>query len=165
MGSSFFLSELSSWSYHSHYHYPLKLLQIVVLSSHQHQGTEPPSLAQQSGLSTQSCQKTSTNDTKVREKHCDASQKDFENANIHHRSGPREGGFILCSQTLSSTEQRFCFLHICIPAAILIYIANQGRRVRRLRRLHVRRRLLTQLGSRQRHPWHSRPGEGSSPSS
>ena len=55
--------------------------------------------------------------------------------------------------------------NICIQAAILIYIANQGRRVRRLRRLHVRRRLLTQLGSRQRHPWHSRPGEGSSPSS
>ena len=55
--------------------------------------------------------------------------------------------------------------NICIQAAILIYIANQGRRVRRLRRLHVRRRLLTQLGSRQRHPWHSGPGEGSSPSS
>ena len=55
--------------------------------------------------------------------------------------------------------------NICIPAAILIYIANQGRRVRRLRRLHVRRRLLTQLGSCQRHPWHSRTGEGSSPSS
>ena len=73
MGSSFFLSELSSWPYHSHYHYPLKLLQIVVLSSHQHQGTEPPSLAQQSGLSTQSCQKTSTNDTKVRRKLCDLS--------------------------------------------------------------------------------------------
>ena len=73
MGSSFFLSELSSWPYHSHYHYPLNLLQIVVLSSHQHQGTEPPSLAQQSGLSTQSCQKTSTNDTKVREKLCDLS--------------------------------------------------------------------------------------------
>ena len=52
---------------------PWKLLQIGVLSSHQHQGTEPPSLAQQSGLSTQSCQKTSTNDTKVREKLCDLS--------------------------------------------------------------------------------------------
>ena len=71
MGSSFFLSMLSS--YHSHNHCPLKILPIVVLSSHQHQGTEPPSLAQQSGLSTQSCQKTSTNDTKVREKLCDLS--------------------------------------------------------------------------------------------
>merc|ERR1711971_783222 len=30
-----------------------------------HQGTEHPSLAQQSGLSTQSCQKTSTNDSKA----------------------------------------------------------------------------------------------------
>ena len=59
---------------YSHNHYPSKLLQIGVFSSHQHQGTEPPSLAQQSGLSTQSCQKTSTNDTKVREKLCDLSQ-------------------------------------------------------------------------------------------
>ena len=42
----------------------------------------------------------------------DPSQKDFENANLHHRSGRGEGGFILCSQTLSSTEQRFLFLHI-----------------------------------------------------
>jgi len=37
----------------------------VLGSRGKHQGTEPPSLAQQSGLSTQSCQKTSTNDTKV----------------------------------------------------------------------------------------------------
>ena len=32
----------------------------------QHQGTDHPSLAQQSGLSTQSCQKTSTNDTNLK---------------------------------------------------------------------------------------------------
>ena len=176
---------LSSYHSHNHWNY-CKLL--YYRSSHQHQGTEPPSLAQQSGLSTQSCQKTSTNDTKVREKLCDLSlylstyrpiQKRLWEGNSSSQVWSGRGGIHPVFTNIEQHRAKVPFFaysneyliinfninNICIPAAILIYIANQGRRVRRLRRLHVRRRLLTQLGSRQRHPWHSRPGEGSSPSS